>query len=298
MGIAMEKPVLPLLIGCDGGGSGCRVAIADGFGRVMAQSAGGPANVASDFDGALRALNAALADAAGQLGLSLHDLGDAVAHFGLAGVQSAQGSARVAAGLPIHNITVTEDRVVAVAGALEGADGVLLAIGTGTIIAAARAGGMRHVGGWGLQLSDQASGAWLGRGLLERVLLCHDGLEAVSDLTADAFKTFSNDPGALVRFAATASPSDYARLAPRVVQAAQAGDAGGVALMQAGAAYLTRALGAIGFGDGDALCLTGGVAPHYAPYLAATARAAIVPARGSGLDGALRLALAAAMARP
>ena len=284
---------MPFVIGCDGGGSGCRVVVADATGRVLAQSAGGPANVHSDFDLAISNLNAALDDAARQLSLPLSALEGAVAHFGLAGVQSAQMGARVAAALPCLNAVVTEDRVVAVAGALGDADGILLGIGTGTIIAASRGGRMTHVGGWGLQLSDQASGAWLGRGLLEQVLLCHDGLDAFSDLTRDTFAEFDNDPGALVRFAVSARPSDYARYAPAVVQAARAADAAGLDLMQRGAAYLTRALAVIGFTRGDALCLTGGVGPHYARYLPQAAQAAIVPAKGSGLDGALALALAA-----
>lgn len=292
MPLAAQNPVVPLVIGGDGGGSGCRVVIADGAGRVLGQASGGPANVTSDFDGAISALHGALAEAAGQIGLSLHDLGDAAAHFGLAGVQSAQAAARVAAALPCRRAVVTEDRVVALAGALGDADGVLLAIGTGTIIAATRAGVMRHIGGWGLQLSDEASGAWLGRGLLVRVLHCHDRMVPHSDLTRAVFDEFNNDPGGLVCFAATARPADYARFAPAVVQAAASGDLAGEALMQQGAAYLTRALAVIGFGPGDALCLTGGVAPHYAPYLPATAQTAIVPPKGSALDGALRLALA------
>lgn len=293
----MENNMPSFVIGCDGGGSGCRVVVADANGRVLAQAAGGPANVTSDFDGAIASLSAALADAARQLGLSLGDFSDAVAHFGLAGVQSAQGAARVAAALPLRNPRITEDRVVAVAGALGDADGVLLAIGTGTIIAASRAGVLSHVGGWGLQLSDQASGAWLGRAVLERVLLCHDGLEAFGDLTSQIFAEFIRDPGALVRFAATARPADYAGYAPVVVQAAKAGDADGVALMQRGAAYLARALDVIHFVPSDLLCLTGGVAPHYAPYLPAAAQQAIAPAKGSGVDGALRLALAAVKER-
>lgn len=293
----MENPLLPLVIGCDGGGSGCRVVVADAAGRVLAQATGGPANVSSDFDLAIRSLTAALAEAMSKAELPVSALADAVAHFGLAGVQSAQAAKRVAAALPCPKARVTEDRVVAVAGALGGDDGVLVAIGTGTIIASSRGGRMMHVGGWGLQLSDQASGAWLGRGLLERVLLCHDGVEAFSDLTRDSFAERGSEAGELVRFAASALPADYARYAPAVVRAAQARDVAGLDLMQRGADYVTRALAAVGFTPADALCLTGGVAPHYAPYLPAAVQAAIVPAKGSGLDGALALALTAAKSR-
>ena len=279
------------VIGCDGGGTGCRVVVADASGRVLAQAQGGPANVTSDFALAIVNLRAALTGAAAQLGLGLQDLLGGVAHFGLAGMQTPQDAARVAAEFPFARVCVTEDRQIAVAGALGTADGVLFALGTGTIIAAQRRGQTMRIGGWGLQLSDDASGAWLGRGLLQRVVLAHDGMAGFSPLASACFKGFGDDPRALVAFAATARPADYARFAPEIIAAAQAGDAVGLALMQQGAAYLARALDVLGFAPPDVLCLSGGVAPHYAPYLPEHAQKAIIAPLGQGADGALRLAL-------
>jgi glucosamine kinase len=126
------------LIGGDGGGTGCRVAIADGSGHILAQAQGGPANATSDFTGAIANLRDALGRAAAQIGLSPSDLLGATAHFGLAGVMTPLDAARVRAEFPFAEICVTEDRVVAVEGALAGADGVVLALGTGTIIASLR----------------------------------------------------------------------------------------------------------------------------------------------------------------
>lgn len=289
----MAEIEIPFVIGCDGGGTGCRVAIADARGQVLARAEGGPANATSAFDVMVESVSSALAEAAARIGLGLADLRDGVAHIGLAGVMTPQDAARVAAALPFAHVTVTEDREVAVAGALGAADGVLIAVGTGTIVAAQRAGRRLNAGGWGLQLSDQASGAWLGRGLLEHVLLCHDGLAPHSDLTRAVFADFGA-PAQMVAFAATARPAAYARLAPQIITAAQAGDATGQMLMMRGADYLVRALAAVKFAPGDVLCLTGGVAPHYASYLPEQARNAITPAQGNGLDGALWLALGAA----
>jgi glucosamine kinase len=225
------------------------------------------------------------------LGVTVSDLFKGVAHFGLAGVQSDQDAARVAAAFPFAQIAVTEDRLIAIAGALGVADGVLMALGTGTIIAAQRGGQAMRVGGWGLALSDEASGAWLGRGLLQQILFAHDGLVPFSRLTESRFDAFGRDPRALVAFAANARPADYAGFAPEVVAAAKDGDATGLLLMRSGAAYLTRALDSLDFASGDVLCLSGGVGPHYAPYLSDLAQKAIRPAKGSGLDGALHLAM-------
>ncbi|MDN5787523.1 BadF/BadG/BcrA/BcrD ATPase family protein [Pseudorhodobacter sp.] len=285
--------MLPFLIGCDGGGTGCRVAIADVSGKLLAEGVGGPANATSDFDLAIRNVRAALDVAAGKLDLTGPDLAGAWVHVGLAGVLASDSAARVAAALPFTNITVSEDRLIALEGALGADDGVLIAIGTGTIIAGRREAILSHIGGWGLQVSDQASGAWLGRAVLERVLLCHDGLVPPCDLTRSIFAGFNNDPAQIVGFAATARPADYAGFAPAVVAAAKAADAGGVALMQRGADYLTSALGVLGLRPGDRLCLTGGIGPHYAGFLSDQARAALHPPRGSALQGALQLAKAA-----
>lgn len=287
----MQNARPPFVIGCDGGGTGCRLVIADAKGRVLAQGNGGPANVTTDFALAVDSLRAALGEAAGQLGLRVADLLGGVAHFGLAGVQSAQDAARVTAEFPFLRINVTEDRLVAVAGALGGADGVLIGLGTGTIIAAQRGGQSLRIGGWGLNLSDDASGAWLGRSLLQRVLLAHDGMEPFSPLTEACFNGFGHDPRGLVAFAATARPADYAGFAPEIIAAAKGGDGVGVALMQQGAAYLTRALAVLQVSRPDVLCLTGGVGPHYASYLSDAIRQMIVVPKGQGVDGALRLAM-------
>ncbi|WP_162140856.1 BadF/BadG/BcrA/BcrD ATPase family protein [Pseudorhodobacter ferrugineus] len=279
------------MIGCDGGGTGCRLVIADVAGRVLAQGAGGPANVTSDFDGAVASLNTALAQAAAQLALTPADILAGVAHFGLAGVQSPQDSARIAAAFPFLRINVTEDRLIAVAGALGTADGVLIGLGTGTIIAAQRGGQSLRIGGWGLALSDDASGAWLGRLVLQRVLLAQDGMEPFTPLTDAVFSRFDRDPRGLVGFASTARPADYARFAPDVIAAAGAGDAVGLALMQQGAAYLARALTVLRFAPSEILCLTGGVGPHYAPYLPVAAQKAVIAPKGQAVDGALELAM-------
>lgn len=280
------------VIGCDGGGTGCRLIIADAAGHVLAQGTGGPANVTSDFDAAIVSLRAALGDAAAKLGLTQADVQAAgMAHFGLAGVQSAQDSARVAAQFPFLRIDVTEDRLIAVAGALGDTDGVLIGLGTGTIIAAQRGGQSLRIGGWGLNLSDDASGAWLGRLLLQRVLLAQDGMEPFSPLTAACFARFGHDPRGLVTFAATARPADYASFAPDIVAAALAGDVVAVALMRQGAAYLTRALAVLDFAPPEVLCLTGGVGGHYAPYFPKDVQAAIAASKGQAVEGALRLAL-------
>jgi len=288
----MNSECAPLLIGVDGGGSGCRVRLCDTALVTLAESKGGPANVTTDRPIAIANITKAMSEAAALAGVSQETLTTAQIHLGLAGVMSPGIAIEVAQALPYPNITVTDDRPTTLAGALGGQDGFLAAVGTGSFIAVQCNGHHAFVGGWGFQLSDQASAAWLGRRLLEQVLLCHDGMIPHSDLTLTALTRFNQNPNDIVTFGTSSKPSDFGALAPLVVNAMRAGDPIGLSLMTEGLAYLTSGLETLGFQPGDRLCLTGGVGPQYATLFPKEVQSGIVPAAGNALDGAIRLAAA------
>ncbi|MEM9778832.1 MAG: BadF/BadG/BcrA/BcrD ATPase family protein, partial [Pseudomonadota bacterium] len=177
----MENRTAPLVIGVDGGGSGCRAAIAQA-GAVLATAEGGPANVTTDIESSIHNVRWAIEAAATQVGLA-GQLGGAYAYFGLAGAQSEEQQAQVAAAFRFAHLEVAEDRPAAVVGALGAREGCVISAGTGTIAGVLRGGQFRFVGGWGFQLSDHASGAWLGRMALEWALAAWERLRDHSDLT-------------------------------------------------------------------------------------------------------------------
>lgn len=279
-----------LIIGIDGGGSGCRVAVGTVADGVVATAQGGAANVASNFESTIANLCCALTEAIEAAGLTTSDLGRSVAHAGLAGVMSQTDGANVAARLPIRDCEVSDDRPTALAGALGAADGALLAVGTGIVAIKRDADQIRSVGGWGFQLADQGSGAWLGRAALEQVLLCHDGMARHSDLTRTLLDTFDTDPNKIVAFSLAATPGDYARFAPEIIAAADSGDPNGQGLMAAGAKHLLRYLQGLEAPPGTPLCLTGGIGPHYAAYLPRDVLQGRMAPLGNALDGAFHLA--------
>ena len=287
----MELTASPVIIGVDGGGTGCRAAIGTVADGMIARAQGGRANLTSDPVTTFENIIATVALAAKNAGISTSALKNAVAHIGVAGVVTAQDIQRMRLGMPYKTTTVTDDRPTALIGALGGQYGHLLSVGTGTIAAVNAAHGMAFVGSWGFQVSDHGSGAWLGRAALEQVLLCHDRMAQHTDLTRDIFATFNNDPRAIVSLCATAKPGDYAALAPVIVAQAKTGDLWGQRIMHAGAQHLTNMLGALDFRVGQPLCLTGGIGPHYAPYLPARYLDGYQDARGSALDGAFELAI-------
>lgn len=274
-------------IGVDGGGTACRVALIWHGTRFEAEA--GAANVTTDAAGAVIQIKRALANVAGQAGLSMADLHAIPAYLGLAGVVDDADAAALLEALPLTNAVVADDRMSSLRGALGLQFGAVAAIGTGSFVGRLSPEGACFVGGWGLALGDQASGAWLGRGLLAATLKAHDGLREVSPLSREILQEYGGPPG-VVDFAKTAKPADYAEWAPRVISAAENGDRIALSLMQAGAAYVEQALETLNWTNAEPLCLTGGVGPQIKNYLRADIAAACIPPLGSALDGALALA--------
>ncbi|WP_074257427.1 hypothetical protein [Vannielia litorea] len=275
----------PRAIGCDGGGSGSRLVLVwDGLRHEVT---GGPANATSDLAGAVAEVAGLLERAAAAAGVPCSALAGVPAHFALAGVVTGEIAEEVARALPVPGV-VEEDRRAAVRGALGARAGFVAGIGTGSYLARQGPEGFASIGGHGLVLGDEASGAWLGRALLKAVLAEADGLAEGSDLTRAVSGEMGGVAG-VVGFAATAGPQEFARLAPRMFAAE--GDPVVAAILEEGAGYIVRGLEALGWQAGDALCLTGGVGPRYAGLLPGGMQAALVEPEGSGLEGALALAL-------
>lgn len=288
----MTDSVHSFIIGVDGGGTGCRAAIGTPASGVLGRAEAGRANATSDPALAVKSILDAVIAATQQAGIPLDRLPTATAHIGIAGVLSAQDCERVTAALPYRNVTMTDDRPTVVMGALGDTTGGLLSVGTGTITALKTPNGVTYLGGWGFQVSDQASGAWLGRCALERVLLCCDGLFEHTPLTRSLLSKFDESPNAIATFAASARPGDFGAFAREIIAHARDGDPWGQCIMQSGADHLTRSLAALGFRPGQRLCLTGGVGPYYKQYLPEDYVAGHADALGTALDGAFALARA------
>lgn len=275
-------------VGMDGGGTSCRAGL-EVAGAARIEAAGGPANVTSDFGGAIATVTTLLD------GLRPGAARERFALFlGLAGVSGPAIAARVEAAVrdrfPRAVVRAAADHMIMMAGALGSEDGALIGVGTGSFVARQCGGQMRSLGGRGLVLGDQASGGWLGLRLMQEVMLTHDGLRDPSPLAAAVLAEHGHDPARMTAFARAARPSDLAGLAPRVLDAAHAADPLATDLMREGAGYLAAALAALGWRAGEPLCLGGGLGRGYLPFLGEAQQRSVIPARGTALDGALLLA--------
>ncbi len=274
-------------IGVDCGGTQCRIAWADGSRRVDFLGRG--ANFTTDPAGCARAITVAARALADKAQISMTELCAARAYVGVAGVMSSDQGDALAKALPFSDAQVEDDRRALVYGALAHRNGFVASIGTGSFVASKTFDTVRSVGGWGLMLGDEASGAWLGRGLLRMCLQAHDGMVPRTALTEAVLDEFGG-PEAIVDFSRDAIPADYARLAPGLAGAAEAGDPQGRILMKTGADWIARALEALGWEPRERLVLPGPLGKSYVPFLPKVMAAAVTEPLGTSLDGALALA--------
>ncbi|WP_122073279.1 BadF/BadG/BcrA/BcrD ATPase family protein [Pseudophaeobacter sp. EL27] len=275
------------LLAIDGGGTRCRIAL-ERAGEILVVESG-PANASSDFDETLVQIRLGLEQLSHKANLPLAQLTEVPAFVGLAGVVSSDIAQRLAQHLPLTRTHIEDDRPAALRGALGNAEGAISHCGTGSFLASQIKGERRIIGGWGQHLGDQASAQWLGRLALARTLNVIDGLEPASPLSATLLSRFSNS-AQIVAFAAQASPMEFGALARDVTRHASAGDALAMDLMRQGAHYISEILPRIGWTPGQALCLTGGLAPEYRAYLPCQMQDDLQPPQGDPLSGALALA--------
>lgn len=283
--------MVDFVIGVDGGGTGCRAAVAGHDGRVIATGTGGAANVLSDRAGSLRNIRVAIDAALAAAGLNLSALQRSAVVLGLAGSNVGDTAAFITASLPAGCVEVVSDGLIALEGAIGDRDGAVAILGTGSIFFARHGDTVRSYGGWGFVIGDFGSGASLGRVALAATLLAHDRIIAASPLTDRLIAEFGGSPGPMVEFARTATPGDFGRFAPAVFVAAENGDSVGLDIVRQAAGTVDVALDRIVEDGVDRIALLGGLAPLYPVYLAARHRPRLVAPAGNALAGAVALAV-------
>lgn len=285
-----------LLLGVDGGGTRCRARLTDFEGHVLGQATAGPANIRLGLRESLAAISDATRQCLEQAGL--HGKQERiVACLALAGACEPSTLAQAQAlPLPFCRAVFTSDARAACIGAHGGRDGAIIIVGTGSVGWGIIGGREFRVGGWGFPLSDEGSGAWLGRMALAHVLQAHDGLKPWTASLRSVFGKFQTDPYAVVRWMRCAGSRDYASLAPLIVAHAEQGDAAAQDLMRSAAAHVDALAARMVDLGTDRLCLLGGLSDSMKPYLAQRTRRLLVPPIGDALSGALQMARAEAVA--
>ncbi len=218
-----------IVVGVDGGGSITRAMVVDERGVELASAEGrasavrpGAAEASADAiaDVVREALRAAGAD----------DLVPRVLSVGVAGVgreveRDALWQALTDRELA-DEVLVQADASIALDDAFGEGPGILLIAGTGSVaFARSPTGAFARCGGWGPVFGDEGSGAWIGRRALSVVTAAADGREPATALIGAILTACEVDRvDSLIPWAARATPTSLAMLAPVVLQVAELGD--------------------------------------------------------------------------
>ncbi len=260
-------------------------------GAKLGEATAGPANIRLGLQASFAAVFEATQGCLDQAGLSQRDLPRITACLALAGAsEPMELAAAQRAKHPFRRALITTDAQAACIGAHGGRDGGVVVVGTGSIGWAQVKGRQFRVGGWGSIVSDEGSGAWLGRELLVRVLWAHDGRIGMTALLKEAFEQFHCDPHAVVRWTAKASPRDFGGLAPLVVEHGRCGDPVGRELMVLAGAHIDALAARLVSCGVTRLALVGGLARPMRPWISPATDARLTEPAGDALDGALQLA--------
>ena len=183
-------------LGVDGGGTNCRIRLADENLATLGETAIREASNlqieagAAGYQSIIKGLDPVLQQAS----LSRDVLKDTYACFCMAGGRSETArNAFAGRQWPFAAVKVYDDIDAAHAGALGGEEGAVIIAGTGSAALAIVDGKRHQCGGWGFHVGDQMSGAILGRELLRRAYEAREGLVEGSALTEAALDRLGGD---------------------------------------------------------------------------------------------------------
>jgi N-acetylglucosamine kinase-like BadF-type ATPase len=303
-------------LGVDGGATSTACAICDADGRILGAGDGGPSNHILAPGGEERARTAVeTALGAAEAAVGLHRVEFDSAYFGMTGINRNTEQARlfdraVSGLLTTRIMQVDNDASAALAGALACRPGVIVIAGTGSVAYGRDPSGREaRVGGWGYLFGDEGSGFALGLAGVRAALRARDGTDRPTVLETQIPTRFGKSLGEipLLYYQGLVPRAAIAALAPAVTDAAAAGDAVAVALVEDAARGLAGVAAAVmkqlTWPDGTVpLAPVGGVFragrvildPLKSALTARVPGAVLVPPRFVPVVGALLLALAAA----
>jgi len=217
-------------VGVDGGGTKTEAVIMDANLRVIGEGRSGPSNpLRVGITGAAAAVREAIDSACAVAKLRRGDL--VAAEIGLAGARRKELRERMRetlSSLAIGEVQVVTDAEIAMYGATDGAPGVVVIAGTGSICCGINGRGKSFcAGGWGPIAGDEGAGAWLARRALRAVAHASDGRgpeTLLTELACSYFHVSTPDDLTTAIYAPTITNEWLAGFGRDVVEAAKRKD--------------------------------------------------------------------------
>ncbi len=278
-------------LGIDAGGSHTRARLSAEDGTVLGSGSAGPANSRQGLAVAIEAIEAACGAAIAEAGLGSEEVSQIRAGVGIAGLNRKgviQGLREYP--FPFASLGIASDAAIACLGAHAGRDGGIVIVGTGSVGFARVGEKTVVVGGYGFPISDEGSGADLGLRAIRASLWARDGRIAQTPMTLEVLELFHGSAGEIVAWMDCARATDYAKLAPLVMDHADRGDPVAEPIVQEGARRVDRLIRVLLERGAPSCCLMGGLAFRMQDWLAAGVRRHLREPLGDALSGAILLA--------
>jgi glucosamine kinase len=312
-----------LYLGVDGGGTNCRIRLADESLTTLGEAKKGRANLQIDNgDPGYEAIIEGTHEVFAQAGIAESETANTYACFGMAGGRLESARKDFAdRKWPFGGVRVYDDIDIAHAGALGGEDGAVIIAGTGSAALAMVEGKRHQCGGWGFFIGDQMSGAILGRELIRYSVEAADGLIEGSPLTAAVIARFggtvdqvmdwsfgsaaglrivdrNGDDGSgdeeleklLERYSIGRGPAEYASVIPLFFEFYEKGDAVALRMMDLQLGYIDNYVNWFKARGARKMAVVGGFADRLFPLLRTRYGDFMAERRGEPLHGALILA--------
>lgn len=285
----------PLYLGIDGGGTSCRARLRNADGVLLGEGMGGAANARLAPEMVRMSILDAASGALSSAGLDETHWSRVSVALGLAGAGQPAARQRVLElDWPFAQTVVETDAYTAWLGATRGGKGAILIVGTGVCGFMIANGERISIGGWGSIVSDDGGGAVIGREAVRRILWVHDGLASRGSMFRKVSGVAGHTPEDIVEWVDRATPADFARIAPIVLNAAISPEYDGPDPLAQGIMHdagmalsrLIRRLRALG---APTVSILGGLSEHIVPWLAEDMRDCIVPPAHDALDGAIMM---------
>ena len=300
-------------LGVDGGGTNCRIRLANENLVTLGEGRGGPSNLQiQNGEPAYRSILAGAKAALAAAGLPDSAYADTYACFCMAGGRSvADREAFQNRPWPFAKVKAYDDIDAAHAGALGGEEGAVIIAGTGSAALAIVDGKRHQCGGWGFHIGDQMSGAILGRELVRRTVEATDGLVSGSPLTEavlaqlggsnDAIMDwsfpkpvtpveFKDQAGAELPVTVGRAPQAYGNFSRLIFEFYEKGDPIAKELIDLELSYVDIYVRWFKARGATRMAATGGVGERLYPILVERYGSFIVRPQGDNLSGAVILA--------
>ncbi|PHJ65272.1 ATPase [Nostoc linckia z18] len=199
---------MPYVLGIDGGGSKTVCVLMDDSGQVLGRGEAGGSNYQSiGIEATFKSIELAIEAAANEARKIIKTITIEAICLGLAGVGRASDIEVVKSlvvklqnskNLPVNwalqpeNIVICNDAFIALVGGIGHDVGIVVAVGTGSIVFGRnQQGNTKRVGGWGYILGDEGSAYKIAVAAMNAALKSYDGREIATTLV-DAFKEHLN----------------------------------------------------------------------------------------------------------